>query len=77
MHQINLKFEGGLIAPCWESIQSIVRSMLKDDSEDSTGKLTRIARVDAGCNYRAPGLYNLEYVPTIGDTVLITLEVVI
>lgn len=42
--------------PRWEDIQHVISSAL-----DTDGVLTRIRRIDGGCNYRAPGRYDLEY----------------
>ena len=42
--------------PTWENLQTIIREV----TNDMTAKLVRIRRCDNGCNYRAPGEYDLD-----------------
>ena len=42
--------------PKWESLQQIIREATNDES----ATLTRISRKDGGCDYRAPGEYDLD-----------------
>ena len=44
--------------PSWDALQTLIRGMVNDDE----GVLTRIARRDAGANYRAKsGTYDLTF----------------
>lgn len=42
--------------PTWENLQIIIREV----TDDMTAKLVLIRRCDNGCNYRAPGEYDLQ-----------------
>ena len=42
--------------PKWDSLQTIIREATNDESCE----ITRISRVDNGCDYRAPGEYELD-----------------
>jgi hypothetical protein len=59
------------IAPSWDTLQTIVRQTLQDDS----GRFTRISRQDQSCNYRARGCYDVTYTPESGDDVRILFSV--
>jgi len=43
--------------PSWDSLQTVIR----EATHCHTGQLVRIARQDGGCNYRAPGTYELGF----------------
>jgi len=58
------------IAPSWEALQTVIATALNLD-----GRLTRIARPDGQCNYRAHGLYHCTFTPDRGDAVQIMLTV--
>ena len=53
---IEITIKGALLAPKWETLQEVLQQMTK-----TTGKLTRIARLDNGVNYQAPGEYALTF----------------
>lgn len=64
--------------PSWERLEQLVNSMMPSgrDVDERPGKFVRISRRDHGPNYRASsGIYDLTYVPTIGDAVEIELRV--
>jgi hypothetical protein len=42
--------------PKWETLQQVIREATNDES----ASITRINRKDGGCNYRAPGEYDLD-----------------
>lgn len=42
--------------PKWDSLQTIIREATNDES----CVITRISRVDKGCDYRKPGEYDLD-----------------
>lgn len=60
-----LTIEGSNVAPTWEVIQAMIQSI---HNKDCQGRLTRISRLDGGCNYRGIGDYLTEYTPEIGDS---------
>ncbi len=64
---------GARFTPGWETLQQVIREVVGEEAPD--GLLTRIRRVDGQCNYRAPGLYDVEYVPLRGDVIKIVLDV--
>jgi hypothetical protein len=43
--------------PSWESLETIIR----ESTNEPKGSLMRIARKDGGCDYRAPGEYDLGF----------------
>jgi hypothetical protein len=56
--------------PSWGALDKVLASMLGD------GRLTRIARRDGACNYRhSSGVYDLTFVPDVGDATDIVLNV--
>ena len=44
-------------APTWETLQKLIQ----ETTNDPHGQLIRIARKDRGCDYRAPGDYDLGF----------------
>lgn len=60
-----------LYAPTWTALQEVVRQALDDEA----GRFVRIARSDGKCGYRDIGVYAVEFLPSVGDMVLIHLEV--
>jgi hypothetical protein len=44
-------------APRWETINQVIR----EATNDPKGQLIRISRRDNGCDYRAPGIYDLDF----------------
>lgn len=42
--------------PRWDSLQTVIR----EATNDTSATLTRISRVDGGCDYRKPGVYDLD-----------------
>lgn len=46
-------------APTWASLEKVLKEALGDPD----GHITRIARVDNGCDYRATGVYKLSWDP--------------
>jgi len=59
-------------APRWETLQAIIR----ESTNEHDGLLIRISRLDNGCDYRAPGVYNLGFRMKNGCILPITLTVV-
>jgi len=55
---MNIRIVGVKYAPRWEALQSLICQMTA-----TKGRLTRIARLDRSCDYRAPGDYELEFQP--------------
>lgn len=54
---MKIRIEGAQNAPKWETLESIIRESVNDD----TGKLIRIARVDGRSNYHGCGEYDLDF----------------
>lgn len=57
-------------AEFWPAVQHMIGAV----SGLGTGQLTRIRRPDQTCNYRAPGDYELTYVPVHGDAIDVRLN---
>jgi ABC-type ATPase with predicted acetyltransferase domain len=53
---IAIKLTGCKQTPKWETLQQTIREMTKTE-----GQLTRIARMDGKCDYRATGIYKLTF----------------
>jgi hypothetical protein len=70
---MTITITGAAYAPLWETTQAaIVQALGVED-----GRLTRISRPDGQCNYRAKGVYVLEFIPLpTGDAVQVQLEVI-
>jgi hypothetical protein len=58
--------------PKWESLQTIIREATCDEK----ATITRISRKDRGCDYRAPGEYELDLRQANGTVLPIELNVV-
>lgn len=56
--------------PTWQAIQGLISETI-----EKRGHLTRIARSDNGCNYRALGEYQTTFTPESGDDVHVTVLV--
>ena len=70
---MQIRIEGANHTPSWATLQDAIRESLGDN-----GQLTRIARRDNGCDYRAPGEYEVDYRQTRkagGDVVTVALTV--
>jgi len=57
-------------APAWETLQKLVGEVVAED-----GIFTRIDRTDRNCDYRAPGVYEVDYRLGNGAKVRIELTV--
>ena len=56
--------------PEWETLQNVLRQ-----TTGKKGTLTRIARRDGKCDYRAPGTYDLSFTLVDGNDIQIELDV--
>ena len=56
--------------PKWETLQAVLREAI-----DAQGVITRIARPDRKCNYRAPGKYDVDFRLKDGSVTAVDLEV--
>ena len=69
MRQINITITGVEQTPEWETLQQVIVQ-----ATHTEGKLTRIHK-QAGCDYRGPGTYDLDFTPKQGDLIKVKLEV--
>ena len=69
MRQINITITGVEQTPEWETLQKVIVQ-----ATHTEGKLTRIYK-QAGCDYRGPGTYELDFTPTQGDLIKVKFEV--
>jgi hypothetical protein len=69
MRQINITITGVGLTPEWETLQQVIVQ-----ASHTEGKLTRIHK-QAGCDYRGPGTYDLDFTPTQGDLIKVKFEV--
>lgn len=53
---MNITIDHCRYTPRWETLEKMIR-----EATASKGQLIRIARKDKGCNYRAPGTYEVGY----------------
>lgn len=67
---VSIKISGVAQAPMWETLQALIVEALNKE-----GRMTRIARPDGLCDYRAHGVYHVTFVPEVGDEVEVILEV--
>lgn len=67
---MTITITGAKQAPMWETTQRVVR-----EATGQSGKLTRIARTDKVCDYRATGEYELTFIPETGDEIPVKLSV--
>jgi len=58
-------------APRWETLQQMIR----ETTNEPEGLLVRISRIDGGCDYRAIGVYTLDFLQSNGTILPITLKV--
>lgn len=65
-----ITIDGVGLGPKWRTIERVIRECV-----DAPGMLTRIARVDNGSNYRAPGEYVCVFTPNRGDDVTVIVRV--
>lgn len=74
---IAITISGIECAPCWETLQTLLREMTKDP----TLQITDAKRRDGGCDYRAKGFYfltarrNIKERPSDGEQVQICLSI--
>ncbi len=55
---MEIVIKGARWTPEWETLQSM---LIQATGAAPGSKLTRIARPDGKCDYRAPGVYNLTF----------------
>ena len=67
---MKILFEGVKRAPCWESLQTCVREMLKDD----VGRFVRIDK-ECGGDYHGTGNYTVDFRTANYD--IVQIEVVV
>jgi hypothetical protein len=76
---MKITVEGAKHTPSWETLEKALNEMLvHPDRNEGEGRLIRIARLDEHGNYRAPGIYelNFEYIRFATRVVeLVVLEV--
>ena len=61
---------GAKMGPSWETVENLIGQVLND-----SGKLTRIARIDNGVDYRATGVYDLAFLSSEGIFYRVSLTV--
>ena len=59
-------------APSWSALEKVIQ----ETTNDEDGRLSRVARRDNGCNYRAPGVYDLDFRQSNKTVLPIELDVV-
>jgi hypothetical protein len=67
---MKLTISGAVVTPKWTTLEKMVATAL-----DRAGRFSRIARRGAGCDYRAPGVYDVTFRPDSGDAVAVVIEV--
>jgi len=66
---IKITIAGAKHTPEWETLQNAIIQ-----ATGQQGKLTRINKL-YGCDYRSPGIYELDFTPDRGDLIRVDFEV--